>query len=81
MSVWESIEALHHYAYRSEHAPLIGKRKKWFEPLNGPHQALWWIPAGHIPTPQEGKERLAILAQHGPTAEAFTFKKRFAFTE
>lgn len=81
MSVWESIEALHDYAYRSEHAPLIGKRKTWFEPLGAPHQVLWWIPAGHIPTPQEGKERLAILAQHGPTGEAFTFKKPFAYTE
>jgi hypothetical protein len=38
---------------------------------------LWWIPAGHIPSIAEAKERLAHLEAHGPTATAFTFKAMF----
>jgi hypothetical protein len=77
MSVWESIEALHQYTYCSAHSGVFKDRKKWFEPHDAPHIALWWIPAGHIPTPQEGKERLGLLHRNGPTPEAFTFKQPF----
>jgi hypothetical protein len=37
-------------------------------------KALWWIPAGHIPTIDEAKERLAHLQTHGPSPYAFGFK-------
>jgi hypothetical protein len=33
--------------------------------------------ARHIPTPQEAKENLAYLTDHGETKEVFTFKKTF----
>jgi hypothetical protein len=39
--------------------------------------ALWWIPAGHIPSIDEAKERLASLEHHGPTQFAFTFRTTF----
>lgn len=77
MSVWESVEALHQYTYRSQHAGVFRDRNKWFEPHDGPYLALWWIAAGHVPTAAEGKERLEMLRLHGPTPEAFTFKKHF----
>lgn len=77
MSVWESIEALHQYTYRSQHAGVFRNRKKWFTPLGAPHLALWWVPAGHLPTPAEGKQKLERLQRHGPTPEAFTFKQSF----
>jgi hypothetical protein len=77
MSVWESIETLQHYVYRSQHNQVFRDRKKWFETHHSPYLALWWIPAGHIPTVEEGKERLGKLIQHGPTPEAFTFKTAF----
>ncbi len=80
MSVWESIEALRHYTYRSRHSQAFRDRKKWFEPHDSPYLALWWVPAGHIPTVEEGKERLEKLRQHGPTSEAFTFKTAFSPT-
>lgn len=35
--------------------------------------ALWWIPAGHIPTEEEGKAKLAHIREHGPSQSAFTF--------
>jgi hypothetical protein len=73
MSVWESLEALHAYVYRSDHVRVLRDRKKWFTPMSGPYYALWWVPPGHRPTPDEGKERLAYLAAHGPSERAFWF--------
>lgn len=77
MSVWETVEALQTYVYRSVHLSVLKDRKRWFEPLGRPHTALWWIPAGHLPTPEDGKHRLDLLHWHGPTPEAFTFKHLF----
>ena len=78
MSVWETREDLRDYVYRSSHLDVLRDRKRWFEPLDGPYLALWWIPAGHVPTPEEGKQRLDHLRRHGPTPEAFTFKHLFS---
>jgi hypothetical protein len=77
MSVWESIEDFHHFVYRSEHAGPLRNRKAWFERLEAPFLVLWWVPAGHIPSLEEAKARLAALSSHGPTAEAFTFRDTF----
>jgi hypothetical protein len=41
------------------------------------HSVLWWIPAGAIPTLDEARRRLDLLAERGPTPEAFTFQQRF----
>lgn len=81
MSVWESVEALKSYTYQSRHVLVVRRRKEWFERIETPHLALWWIPVGHIPTPEEGKARLHLLATAGPTAEAFTFQTVFASPE
>jgi len=78
MSVWTSIEALQAYVYRAhDHADVFRDRRRWFEPLDVPQLALWWVPAGHIPSLEEGRHRLALLAREGPTPRAFTFKRRF----
>ncbi len=77
MSVWESLEALHDYVYRSDHLGPLRDRKKWFTRIEGPSLVLWWIPAGHPPSVTEGKERLEHLRVQGPTAYAFSFKKWF----
>lgn len=74
MSVWESVEALRAYVYQSEHLGVLRDRKQWFELLDGPYMALWWIPAGAISTPEEGKQRLERLDRDGPTSAAFTFR-------
>jgi hypothetical protein len=77
MSVWESIEALKEYVYRTHHGKVYGNRKKWFEPLDKSPLALWWIPAGELPTVEEGLRRLELLWANGPSPEAFTFKQLF----
>ena len=77
MTVWVSIEALHSYVYRSHHVSVFRERARWFEPLGTAGLAMWWVPAGHVPSIDEGRDRLAMLDASGPTAEAFTFKHRF----
>ena len=77
MSVWDSLESLQRFVYKSEHVATLRGRKQWFEQLEGPILALWWIPAGHIPTVSEAQERLQHLKDHGPTPHAFTFRTPF----
>lgn len=81
MSVWESVEALFEYTYASDHVEIYRRRGDWFSRMDTPHMAMWWVPAGHIPTPEEAKVRLEYLLTQGPTPEAFTFKKRFSVDE
>src|ERR1051326_4821629 len=78
MSVWESLEALQQFVYRTAHAGPLRDRKEGFEPIEGPILALWWIPAGHLPSVVEAKERLAHLAAHGASPYALTFRKPFS---
>ena len=77
MSVWESLEALQQFVYKSAHVGPLRDRKQWFEPMEGPVLALWWIPAGHIPTIDEAKQRLLHLKERGPSPDAFTFRTPF----
>jgi hypothetical protein len=76
MSVWASVEDLQQFVYRSGHVGVMRHRREWFERMQV-FMALWWIPAGHVPTVEEAKERLAHLEEYGPTAQAFTFRSHF----
>lgn len=77
MSVWESTEALFAFVYRTGHRAVMARRREWFARPDGPHQVLWWVRAGALPTVEEGLARLARLAAEGPTPAAFTFKAAF----
>ena len=77
MSVWETVEALKHYVYRTVHAQVLRQRHEWFEKFSGAFIALWWVPVGHIPSIDEARKRIAHLNAHGPTQFAFDFKKIF----
>jgi heme-degrading monooxygenase HmoA len=77
LSVWESIEALKHYTYRSGHRVYLQRRREWFESHDGPHLVCWWIPVGTLPTVEEAMERLGRLADEGPSSEAFTLARPF----
>jgi hypothetical protein len=77
LSVWESIEHLRAYVYRSAHVEVLRDRYEWFSRFERAYLALWWIPAGRRPSVDEAKKRLGHLDQHGPTPFAFTFKVTF----
>jgi hypothetical protein len=76
MSVWETPEQLAAFVYRTAHRDFMRRRRDWFQPMET-YMALWWVPAGHRPTPAEGIARVDLLAKMGPTPEAFTFRQPF----
>jgi len=75
MSVWESLETLKAYVYRSRHLEVFKDRQKWFEKMDLPHYCLWWVPVGHVPTVAEGRQRLEHYQARGPTPHAFWFSE------
>jgi hypothetical protein len=77
LSVWESLEALREFTFRSGHLDILRRRREWFRPLGDAYAVAWWVPAGHIPTVEEAGERLDLLRRKGPTPEAFTFRDPF----
>src|SRR5688572_31930679 len=77
LSVWETPEHLKAYVYRSHHVELMRQRQQWFEHSDAAILALWWVPAGTLPTVDEAKARLEYLRQHGPSAHAFGFREIF----
>jgi len=80
MSVWESIDALHAYTYRTMHAEVYAARRRWFvdhKAVVGGHAlAMWWVPRGERPTVADARARLALIAASGPSPTAFSFKHR-----
>lgn len=76
-SVWESLDTLWNYAYRSAHLGVLRRRREWFLRMAEPYMVMWWIPEGHIPSLAEGMARLERLKAEGPSPEAFTFKDSY----
>jgi hypothetical protein len=74
MSVWESIEVLEKFVWRTAHANIYARRDEWFERKTEPYFAMWWIAIGHRPTVGEAKERLDHLAAHGASDFAFDWQ-------
>lgn len=75
MSVWESREQLYDYVYKSAHLDYLRRRREWFMSVAALDHVMWWIPAGTLPTVEEGLRRLNLVRTNGPTPEAFTFRK------
>ncbi len=78
ISVWEDVESLQSFAYKTEHINFVRRRSEWFAPYPGPYFAMWWIPEGHLPSLEEAVERLSILKEHGESQRAFTFRHIYA---
>lgn len=77
MSVWRSVDDLRAYVYGSPHTEVMRRRHRWFSKFVGAYLALWWVPAGYVPSIEEAKARLAQLEREGPSPTAFTFKQLF----
>jgi len=77
MSVWETIESLFNFVYRSAHTAVMARRREWFERPAEAYMVLWWVPAGHTPTVAEALERLERLRRNGPGPLAFSFSQRY----
>lgn len=80
-SVWESIEELWNYVYRSAHLGVLRRRREWFLRMAQPYSVMWWVPEGVIPTLAEGMARLAHLKAAGAGPAAFTFQEPYDSSE
>lgn len=77
MSIWESVEELKNFAFKTDHVEIYLKRANWFERPTEATTALWWVKKGEYPTAEDGRDRLLHLRQQGETEYAFSFKKLF----
>ncbi len=77
MSIWKDRESLFDYVYNSGHIEIFKRRKEWFEKMPKMHMVLWYVAEGHIPSVEEGIERLEYLREHGESSRAFSFKSSF----
>jgi hypothetical protein len=77
VSLWASYESLHAFVYRSHHGGFVRQRARWFLPTPQPSTALWWVAADDRPTVDDALARLRLLRRHGPTASAFSLRRRF----
>ncbi len=74
MSVWRDAAALEAFAYRQpDHRKVLAQKADWFDAMELSF-ALWWVPAGHIPSVGEGLAMLDRLKSQGPGSDVFTFR-------
>src|SRR6476661_5996646 len=70
LTVWENVEALERFVWKTAHKRFYERRAAWFEQPD-PTLVMWWIPVGARPSMKEGVARLDYLRVHGPTDYAF----------
>ncbi len=77
LSVWDTIEALHDYVYRSAHVEVLRRKSEWFHRMPRAHMVLWWMKRTELPDVALAKSRLQQLQNNGPTEAAFTFRQAY----
>ena len=81
MSIWEDVESLHNFVYKTAHGKIMSRRKEWFHRVEEAYTVLWWAVEAEIPSLDQAKSKLELLRLQGPTAGAFTFKQTFSSPE
>ena len=81
MSIWESVDALKNFMFRTHHMNFMRRKKEWFHKLSADTYVLWWIPLGCTPSVEDAIERLTYLRVNGDSPFAFTFKSNFSASE
>jgi len=71
LSVWRDAESLEHYVWNTVHKQFYAKRAEWFQLMDAHHLVMWWVEEGHVPTPDEAKERLDHVQVNGDSDFAF----------
>lgn len=74
-SVWQDVESLRAFVYRSDHTTYLRRRREWFETMAEAYLVCWWVPAGTIPSVAEAYRRLVHLRGHGPSDEAWPINR------
>ena len=76
-SIWEGLDALRDFVYRSAHNSYLRRRHEWFEKPTEPTTVMWWVPAGTVPSLAAAYDRLKELSANGPTARAWSLSETF----
>lgn len=71
LTVWEDGASLEAFVWGTLHKRFYERRAEWFSLMQDQHFVMWWVPAGHRPTLDEGLARLEHLRSFGPSKEAF----------
>ncbi|SON54912.1 hypothetical protein HDIA_1371 [Hartmannibacter diazotrophicus] len=71
LSVWKDAASFETFVWKTVHGQFYGRRQEWFEKMDGPSFAMWWVPEGHVPTLAEAAEKLELLAERGPGEDVF----------
>ncbi len=74
MSVWQTVDELKAYVYRSEHVEFFRRRAEWFE-ADAKRVALWHVAVGEIAELDDAVRRVEFLERSGPSAYAFGFAR------
>lgn len=77
VSVWENIETLENFIYKTFHTDFLKRRKEWFNTFGKAYTAMWWIPKGQFPTIKEAVHKLDYLQKNGASTIVFDFKNKF----
>lgn len=77
LSVWNSLEDLRNFSYKTVHSYFIKHRTKWFIRSADHHLVCWWVKAGEFPNVEEAMNKLDRLKTHGPSVDAFTIKDSY----
>lgn len=74
MSVWQTVDELKAYVYRSEHVEFFRRRAEWFE-ADAKRVALWHVADGETAELDDAIRRVEFLERSGPSAYAFGFAR------
>jgi len=77
ISVWQSVDALEHYVYKTFHTDFLKRRREWFQTYGKVYTAMWWVPEGQFPTVEVAVEKLDDLHRNGASSRVFDFRNRF----
>ena len=74
MTVWTTLADLEFFTWRTLHKAFFKRRGQWFRPMGRAHLVLWRVIAGHLPSLDEGLDRLNHLRRNGPSGHAFDWE-------
>jgi len=74
LSIWETIETLKHFVYKTMHGKFLNNRAEWFFQSDKPMMVLWNVSRDARPTMDEAYERLEHLRAKGPGEFAFNWE-------
>ncbi len=71
MSVWETVEQLEAFVWKTVHQRFYNRKAEWFEKMASHHFVMWFVEEGHTPLLAEAEDRLNHLNVHGNSDFAF----------